>query len=53
MIEKENNKISIYCSYMEIYNEQVYDLLQSKSDKLTLRKDKIGNTITGSSEINV
>jgi hypothetical protein len=46
--------MSLFCSYLEIYNESVFDLLSNKSekDKLAVRRDSNigGVSIVGSTE---
>ncbi|EFA81602.1 kinesin family member 10 [Heterostelium album PN500] len=38
-VEKNNNKLKISMSYLEIYNENIYDLLVNDSKPLGLRED--------------
>lgn len=54
-IEGQDQKINVYCSYLQIYNEKIYDLLkdevkflnkqdftkQGKEQSLNIREDKL------------
>lgn len=42
-IRKNNAKMTIYCSFIQIYNEKLYDLLQDTYSKnpLQIREDKL------------
>ena len=51
MSEYEANDSTIRCSFLEIYNEQVYDLLSDNRNNLNLREDiKKGVFVEGISE---
>lgn len=37
--------VKVFLSYMEIYNEQVFDLLKPKSDNLMIQDDPVQGVI--------
>ena len=52
-IRNQNIKLTIYCSFLQIYNEKLYDLLQDTYTKnpLNIREDKFsGIYVEGLSE---
>ena len=32
---------TVYCSFLQIYNEKLYDLLQNSGNALSIREDKM------------
>jgi hypothetical protein len=53
LLEADGNGYQLYCSYVEVYNEHINDLLNPRSSlKLKIYEDSIqGVTIMGGSEI--
>lgn len=52
-ISQQGHKMTIYCSFLQIYNEKLFDLLQDSQAKnpLSIREDKtIGIYVEGLSE---
>ncbi|CAA2978827.1 kinesin KIN-8B [Olea europaea subsp. europaea] len=56
LIEKDNSsdKFEVTCSYLEVYNEFIYDLLEKSSGHLELREDpELGIIVAGLRSIKV
>lgn len=48
--KKENFKYDVTCKFVELYNEEFYDLLSTSQQKLTIRSDSNGVQLIGVSE---